>query len=347
MELTRDLPGEPLPIGAREGSIIGSVSSTEDVNQNMMAEMTDAELAEKVENMLVEKVKAGDKQALFQLGQLYFEQGAYDKARIYFERAKDFDLQCLYQLGVIYYDGLGCKPDYKAGVECMMQIAKDTSKKAEHLIRAAQYNVGRAYFQGYGVRRQDDKEAEKWWLLAADDGNPKASILAQSVLGMYYSREETLDLKKAFFWHNEACGNGSLESQGALGVMYELGIGARKEVNSAMECYKEAAERGNVYAMGHLVKCYYTRKLYTKAADLASRVSQLQDVEQIASETNCQAAYIAKGISMACFFYARALQMGHGVKPNKEDAQKYYTRSYHFDPDMCALLQNSTTYGAI
>lgn len=50
--------------------------------------------------------------------------------------------------------------------------------------------------------------------MAADDGNPKASIKAQSTLGMFYSRTDNLDLKKAFFWHSEACGNGSLESQG-------------------------------------------------------------------------------------------------------------------------------------
>lgn len=54
----------------------------------------------------------------------------------------------------------------------------------------------------------------RWWLLAADDGNPKASVMAQTVLGMFYSREDSMDLQKAFFWHSEACGNGSVESQG-------------------------------------------------------------------------------------------------------------------------------------
>ena len=54
----------------------------------------------------------------------------------------------------------------------------------------------------------------RWWLRAADDGNPKASVKAQTTLGMFYSREESLNLKQAFFWHSEACGNGSLESQG-------------------------------------------------------------------------------------------------------------------------------------
>lgn len=56
----------------------------------------------------------------------------------------------------------------------------------------------------------------RWWLLAADDGDPKASIKAQTMLGMFYSRPDFLNLNKSFFWHSEACGNGSLESQGIL-----------------------------------------------------------------------------------------------------------------------------------
>ena len=54
----------------------------------------------------------------------------------------------------------------------------------------------------------------RFWLLAADDGNPRASIKAQTALGLFYTQEEQTDLKKSFFWHSEACGNGSLESQG-------------------------------------------------------------------------------------------------------------------------------------
>lgn len=80
----------------------------------------------------------------------------------------------------------------------------------------AYYNIGKAYYQGFGVK-QSDEETEKYWLLAADEGNPKACVTAMTLLGFLYSRKlhpELFDLKKAFFWHNEACGNGSLESQG-------------------------------------------------------------------------------------------------------------------------------------
>ena len=42
----------------------------------------------------------------------------------------------------------------------MEAVAESTDTKAEHLIRTAQFNVGKAYFQGFGVRQSDD-QAEK------------------------------------------------------------------------------------------------------------------------------------------------------------------------------------------
>jgi TPR repeat protein len=59
-------------------------------------------------------------------------------------------------------------------------------------------------------------------LLAADDGNQLASVKAQSTLGLFYSLSDKLDLKKAFYWHSEACGNGSLESQGEFSYQFVL-----------------------------------------------------------------------------------------------------------------------------
>ena len=43
----------------------------------------------------------------------------------------------------------------------MMKVCNSTSPKAKHLLYAAYYNIGRAYFQGYGIRRCDDT-AERW-----------------------------------------------------------------------------------------------------------------------------------------------------------------------------------------
>ena len=49
------------------------------------------------------------------------------------------------------------------------------------------------------------------------------------------------------------------------------GIGTKVNMDKAFVCLREAAERGNVYAMGNLVAYYYKRKLMTKAVELAAR----------------------------------------------------------------------------
>jgi len=79
----------------------------------------------------------------------------------------------------------------------MKEIAESNNPDATHLIHNAQYNIGRAYFEGFGVK-QSDKESEKWFLLAAEDGDPKGSLKAQTVLGLLYSRpgEDSFDLDK-------------------------------------------------------------------------------------------------------------------------------------------------------
>lgn len=93
-------------------------------------------------------------------------------------------------------------------------MAESTNPDAAHLIPFAQYNVGRAYYEGFGVK-QSDKQAERWFLAAAQDGEPSGSIKAQTVLGMFYSRadEESFDLQKVgflFFLHQVLSLNGSI-----------------------------------------------------------------------------------------------------------------------------------------
>ena len=48
----------------------------------------------------------------------------------------------------------------KKGFELMLEVAQSNSCQAIHLKHYAQYNIGRAYFEGYGVK-QSNEEAEK------------------------------------------------------------------------------------------------------------------------------------------------------------------------------------------
>ncbi|KAI4904918.1 hypothetical protein NFI96_033162 [Prochilodus magdalenae] len=300
-------------------------------------------LVEKAERLLKSRAEREDTQASFLLGQLYYEEGRYAEAETVFDGIKDREPQALYQLAVMYYDGLGTSHDQVKAVNYMRRVAE---KNAGTIRYTALYNLGRAYLEGYGVQASS-AEAERHWLMAADNGNPSASVNAQSSLGMFYSSPETQDLKKAFFWHSEACGNGSLESQGALGVMYLYGYGVSMDLQAALYCLKEAAGRGNIYAQGHLAAYYYHQKLFTKAAVLAKRTCQYEDINTTAKCTGCLPEYISKGIAIALFYYARCLQLGRGVPQNREKSQHYYTKAALMNPEVCKGLQMDITYGRI
>lgn len=49
------------------------------------------------------------------------------------------------------------------------------------------------------------------------------------------------------------------------------GLGVKQNLNSAFICLRDAASRGNVFAMGNLVAYYYMRKLFAKAVELAAQ----------------------------------------------------------------------------
>ncbi|XP_041335934.1 LRP2-binding protein [Pyrgilauda ruficollis] len=303
-------------------------------------------LLAKLEEPLVKSKARGDPPAPFLDGQRYYEKGLYKEALKQFEKIQDTDFQAMYQLGVMYYDGLGTKKDPGRGVGYMKKILNSDSPEASHLKFAAAYNLGRAYYEGCGVKHSAE-EAERLWLTAADNGNPKASVKAQSTLGMLYSMPILKDMKKAFFWHSEARENGNLESTGALGIMYLYGQGTHQNRKAALECLREATELGNIYAQGHLVEYYYTRKFYSKAAALAKRATANEDINMLAKVTDCHPTYLAKGAAMAAFYLARCLQLGRGIEKNQQAAKTYYSKACYLDPVVASHLELAANLGRI
>ena len=48
-------------------------------------------------------------------------------------------------------------PPQKLAVEYLKKIAHSESKLAKHLKYPALFNIGRSYFQGFGVKQSDDE----------------------------------------------------------------------------------------------------------------------------------------------------------------------------------------------
>ncbi|CAF3755677.1 unnamed protein product [Rotaria socialis] len=285
----------------------------------------------------------------FLLAQFYYDTEQYDKAWRWYSKIQHADLRAFYQLAVMCFEGEApkdCTP--KDAYQMMLEITSKEKDPHSFLIPYAEFHLGKAFFQGYGVEQSDEK-AESWWLLAARDDRHEAVIEAQTALAFFYSRKNTdaYNLNKTLYWHNQASRNGSLESLGAMGAMNLFGIGTSKDINQAIDCLRQASERGNIYAIGLLVYAYYTRKLFTKATDLAKRVSALNDINELSRASCCLPQYICKGIAIASFILGRCLELGHGIKKDSNQAIMMYKKSFRYDPDACQLLQDYLTHEKI
>jgi hypothetical protein len=96
------------------------------------------------------------------------------------------------------------------------------SKLAKQGNAEAQSSLGYLYARGYGVAK-NDREAAKWYRLAAEQGNS----MAQSNLGSMYSDGEGVpqDYTEAFKWYDLAARQGDALGQYNLGVAYANGEG--------------------------------------------------------------------------------------------------------------------------
>ncbi|XP_064382779.1 LRP2-binding protein-like isoform X2 [Halichondria panicea] len=247
--------------------------------------------------------------------------------------------QAQYQLGVMYYDGLGVQPDMARGFQYMMDVASSSSanKRDTNLLPSAQYNVGRAYFMGYGVQ-QSDSEAEKWWSLAGNHGDDPSSVRAQNTLGMFYSRQETFDPNKAFHWTELAAESNHLEAMASLGLLCVRSSNHGDE--EGLQWLKRSCVGGCVYGTGLLSHFYFIRKLFSKAAETAFKVSELDD-EVSLSPLDC------RGVAIGCFVLGRCLQLGQAVTRDDEKALHYYTKATGLDKRVVAELHDLLTHGKV
>ncbi|CAH8496044.1 unnamed protein product [Schistosoma turkestanicum] len=336
--------------------------STEDIknviaNGILKEEKPDYHTIDKnLETLLKKWLDDGHEQCAFYLGQIYFEKAKYNEAYDYFRMSyeKFNDQRSKFQLGILLYDNLVSKdvtkvsnPQAKACelFKEIMALNNQTfsTNSQRNLVYSAAYNLGRAYYQGYGVHSSTE-DALRCFLFAANNGDPEACISAQTALGYLYSGSEIRDLQKAFRWHSDACGNGSVESQAVLGVMYLYGIGVKENCDNALFCLSEASAKGSLYAKANLIYFYYRRKMFTNVCYLASR---LVSCGNFMTTSECIQTFQYRAMSMACFLYALCLKSGKGVKKDERLAAQLFSKSVEWDPSLAARYVNLVIAGEL
>ncbi len=119
-----------------------------------------------------------------------------------------------------------------------------TSKDAE-----TQFSIGRAYFHGDGVEK-DDIKALEFFKLAAAQGYAKA----EHNLGVMYLQGSAVNKDEAIAlsWFKKAAEQSVPESEDTVGQMYLSGTGTKKDCREAIRWFQKAAEKNYVEAELHL-----------------------------------------------------------------------------------------------
>lgn len=151
----------------------------------------------------------------------------------------------------------------------------------------AQYSLGVAYANGYGVS-EDKSEAVRWWRKAADQGYIKAEFR----LGVAYDLGDGVprDEAEAVRWYRKAADQGDAEAQFNLGAAYRDGAGVPKD-NADAYFWLSLAATGKVEGMKQedLARARDEQAFHLTKTELSQVQEQVQKwVKDHAAKTNSQ-----------------------------------------------------------
>jgi len=138
------------------------------------------------------------------------------------------------------------KGDFETAVQEWKPLAKDGNAEA-------QYRLGRAYYFGDGIAK-NEKLAFEWTLKSAEKGFAKG----QHIVGLFYQDGigVDVDLERAYRWYKKGAKQGHIGSQVLLSYMYALGDGVETNPKFAYYWMMKAANQGDACAHWHIAYMY-------------------------------------------------------------------------------------------
>ncbi len=128
-----------------------------------------------------------------------------------------------------------------------------------------QYQLGKCYYHGLGVRKSY-AEAAKWFGLAAAQGHAKA----ETALGTMYAQGLGVAQNNhaALRMLRRAADQGFGEAENQLGILYAQGKGVPQDLDGAAKWFGKAADRGSQAARQNLKLLAATRPGYMASLTL-------------------------------------------------------------------------------
>ena len=217
--------------------------------------------------------------------------------------------------------------------------------KAERGDSDAQFEVGRMYAVGEGVK-QDYKKAREWF----EKGAAQKNRVALDWLGWLYDNGYGVkqDYKKAREYYEEAAALNNGDALRKLGDMYYFGRGVKQDYKKAVEYYEKGAALNNANALNTLGVMYHdgkgVKQDYTKAREYYEKSAALNYGWAFYNLGNMY--YYGRGVKQdytkAREYYEKAAALnnasafynlgymyahGNGVKQDYTKAREYYEKS--------------------
>jgi uncharacterized protein len=162
-----------------------------------------------------------------------------------------------FDIGWLYEHGEGVKQDKTEAYKWYRKVREEAEDGEPH----AQRMLGDMYHYGVAGVKRDEEKAEHWWHKAlslwqssADEGNADAQL----ALGSMYALGKGVkkDRIEAANWYRKAAEQGNAEGQDYLGKMYKGGLGGKQEWAEALKWFRKAAEQGNADAQWSVATMY-------------------------------------------------------------------------------------------
>ncbi len=156
----------------------------------------------------------------------------------------------LYHLASYYRDGKAVAKDPAEGARMLQQALQTATDRTLALILN---DLGNVYKQGMGVKA-DAREMLKYYRWAADMGD----ALGRYNMGIFH--RERNEHKEAVKWWVLSAGQGNMLAQNNLAAYFAMGKGVKKDLDEAEKWFLMAAQQGNAQAVENLKRLQKERE---------------------------------------------------------------------------------------
>ncbi|XP_026480336.1 protein sel-1 homolog 1 [Ctenocephalides felis] len=209
--------------------------------------------------------------------------------------AEKGDIQAQVGLGQLHYQGgRGVRLDHQRALHYFTQAANAGNALAMAFL-------GKIYLEGGGGVPADNETALKYFRRAADAGNP----IGQSGLGLMYLHGKGVekDTNKALKYFTQAGDQGWVDGQLQLGNMYFGGVGVPRDFKLAYKYYSLASQSGHVLAfynlgqmhasgMGMMRSCPTAVELFKNVAERGRWCERLMEAHSLHRVREYDSSYL-------------------------------------------------------